>query len=203
MVDRRAEIHMRWGYTADRTEVATWAICRATGGKFSHCFPVFYVNGSPMYFESISKKDRTTKKTGARGPMELDNVTDWWRDKPLSRSFKLQPETGYLPFATDECWDAYDTAARAVRSVHYAHLQIMGNWITQRTGLRFACKWGSRFRWTCSEFCMLLVPARYLDYFSMRRLTVDDIVPSGTKLMSIESGTDAMLREEGALLDDS
>lgn len=187
---------MRYGYTANYAELATKAICRVSGGPYSHCFPIFYnEEHRPMYFESISKVDPHTHKTGVRGPYPLSNVVEWQAELPSHRRFTMQPLSGFLPLTTNEVGRAWKLLGASVHDIRYAPLQIIQNWLTQRTGLRISYKQGSIARWTCSETCVRILPARLWFWFDQLNVNADDIVPSGNKLMSVWAGTEAMLTE--------
>ena len=190
---------MRWGYTADTSQLATKLICRVTGGEYAHVFAVFYGEdcGRPIYFESISKRDPVTNKTGVRGPLLLDNVRDWRDRKPSTRRFWIQPEYGYLPFDDAECDAAYKTLAGAVHTITYAPTQIVRNWLRQRISLNFFWGIGSERSWTCSETCARITPPRLQHYFDLGRYNFDDITPSGPRLMSVERATAAMIADCG------
>jgi len=189
---------MRWGYTVDRSEIISRAICRITGGVFSHSFAIFYDDpdhaGAPYYFESIGKRDATTGKTGVRGPIALGNVQQWAQERPR-RLFALQPAEGFLPFTDEECRAAKAKLLAAVPRVSYAHSQILQNWLAQRTGVRVSFRFGSVDRWTCSETCVRVTPRRLDHFYGLPELSPDDIPPSGERLVSLWSGTQAMLRE--------
>lgn len=185
---------MRIGYTADHSEMITKVICHVTGGPASHCFPIFDLeDGEIVYFESISKKDKITGKTGVRGPYNIDNVHDWQRDKPASRTIEV---SDYLPFNNAECQNAYKIYLDAVPKIHYAYVQCANNWVERR--FRVYCHIGSRgkARWNCSETVVRGMPSRVWKYFQLLDSRADEIVPSGGNLISVRESVKAMLKSE-------
>ena len=184
-------LKIRYGFTADTLSLPTWAINRATGGKYSHCFIIFYNGTRPFYFESIATKDKKTGKTGVRGPYELRKVEDWALKS--HRRLLVYPNDGYLPLTTEECDKAYTMLCEAVHEIHYAHLQIVSNWFQQRlkTSLRFGA--GSRKRWTCSETATRVIPPRLWHHFQLQDYNADAVVPSGSKGVSVLDAAQAMM----------
>jgi len=185
---------MRWGYTSNRRELATWAIYRVTKGP-AHVFAIFY-NGSdnPLYFESIVKKDKATGKNGVRGPIALTNVQEWQEEEPLTREFHVQPEKGFLPFTEEEVDRAYWKLAAKVHTIKYASLQIVQNWLAARIGLDIRLWRKSPRKWTCAETCFNCIPDKYWKFYGLPYATADDMAPGGTVLPSIEDGTAKLLR---------
>lgn len=186
---------MKWGYTVDRGEFIPRLICRVTNGYFSHAFPIFYPDDAPpFYFESVWKKDAVTGKNGIRGPLPLSKVHVWIAEDHR-HAFALQPAdpNQYLPFTPEEVQRAHKMAQAAVGTVRYASAQILRNLITQRLGIRISSAWGSPNRWTCSEFCVRLIPGWAAKFFGWPNLTTDDIPPSGDRFISLWTGTEDLL----------
>jgi len=199
-------MQMRFGYTADTSEIATRCICRVTGGMYSHVFPVFYGGGQPIYFESIFKrcesideKDNRIMKSGVRGPLALSGVREWRDEEPRTRRFRLQPEYGYLPFTEEECDMSFKILAAAVHSVTYAPTQILRVWLKQRLHMNLYSGNGSKEDddWTCSETCARATPPSLQHYFDLGTFTFDMITPSGDRLMSVERATNEMIADIG------
>lgn len=191
---------MRWGYTVDRTQALSRAICHITGGPFSHVFPIFYPDygGAPVYYESCWKQDAKTGRDGVRGPVALDHVIEW-QQAAEHRLFALQPADGYLPFSPAQVRAAEQVVLSAVGRVRYARGQILQNWLAQRTGIRLAFRFGSTLAWTCSETCIRLVPLEYWPHFRLPDLSPDDIPPTGERLVSLWSGTQALIKAAGVI----
>jgi len=191
-------LRMRWGYTVDTGEFLSRMIAKITQDRWSHVFPVFYSDNhaEPYYYESIWSKDKDTGKTGVRGPRPLSKVWDWMQEDTSRHLHTMQPTTGFLPFTPTECEAAKSRLIAATYDVKYARSQIALNYLMQMTGIRLAFRLGSTRRWTCSETCVRVTPRRLQHYFGIPNLSADDIPPSGNKLVSVWSGTEAMLGTE-------
>lgn len=190
-------MRMRIGYTTDSTEILTKAICHVTGGPFSHTLPIFEESkGQPFYFESISKKDKKTGKTGLRGPYPIGNIRDWREEKPASRLFEITP---YLPLTDAECREAYNLYCWGVHEIKYAYVQCLNNWIERR--FRIYCHIGRRGhkRWNCSETVVRGMPSRLWKYFRLQDARADEIVPSGANLISVRECVKEMIQNEKAI----
>jgi len=187
---------MRIGYSVDADETVSQVICRVTGGKYAHTLIVFDevdqtgLKGS-FYFESISKKDPTTGKTGVRGPIPLNNLLEWQKEKPESRSVEF---SAHLPVDKDEIKEVWRKLQVAKRVVKYAYLQCANNWIERRLGLyiHFGRKRGVK-RWNCSETVIRILPCRFWIYFDLLDCRADDIVPSGSTMVSVHDGVRKLL----------
>ena len=187
---------MRIGYSVDADETVGQVICRVTGGPFSHTLIVFDdvdqtgLTGS-FYFESISKRDPNTRKTGVRGPIPLVNLLDWQKENPGSRSIEF---SAHLPMDKDELKDAWRKLQAAKRRIKYAYLQCANNWIESRLGIyiHFGRKRGVK-RWNCSETVIRILPSRFWIYFDLLDCRADDIVPSGSKMESVREGVRKLL----------
>jgi hypothetical protein len=179
---------MKFGFTADDGATVSQWIQKVTGGRFSHCLLIFSVGDSaPLYFESIAKEDPCTGKTGVRGPYPITRIREWVAESPERRRFVQLPDPGWLPLTDGEVWDAFIAAAAAVRTIGYAPLQIAQNWLAARTGIVLGDWRGSPGKWTCSEFCMRMMPARTWGAFGLPDVTADWIAPSGGRLPSVET----------------
>lgn len=180
--DRIKPVALRYGYTAIHWNPASWSIRSATGGLFSHTFPIFVMeDGSWEYFESLSTLDRRTGKTGVRGPYPISKV-EKWADSSNRRILDLsQPG---IPLSSEELQLAYQYAVWATLMIRYAHLQIASNWMLTRTGLSIVRPGRSEHRWTCSEFAARLLsvnPALAVSVFDIGNNSWNDVMPSGRR----------------------
>ena len=189
-------ISMQFGYTTDRRTLVGRAVCYVTAGPWSHCLTIFRGMGEPFYFESIGKWDKTTGKTGVRGPIPLKNLQDWVGEAP-GRSFATQPAgKATLPFAEAHCEAVYDMLCEAVHDIGYAYLQCANNWLESRTGIYIHIGHKlSRRDWTCSELCTHCIPSIWWKEYGLLYARADEIVPSGNQLLSLWDGTKAVLRQ--------
>ena len=191
---------MRFFFTGTN-DAASRLICRVTGGIYSHCGVVFYEHpdaekDAGFFFESRAKVflDAQTgqHKTGVRGPRHFDGIVDWAMDDPDTRRYEVLPLPGYLPVTASEAWESFHLLSAAVHRVKYAHLQIFQNWIAQRLRIRIGVGCGDNDRWTCSETCLLALPARLWPWYRVPRITQNQITPDGDKMASVYAGTSAM-----------
>jgi len=186
--------------TVDRKGLLSRLVRSASGGEFSHCLILFTTaKDEKIYFESINKRCANMggkDKTGVRGPIPLERLEEWLGESTERRARYLPAYGRYLPFTEDECEYMYKFLCAAARVVSYAHLQIIKNWISLRTGVNLKIASGSHKTWTCSETCMRVVPSRFWRYFDMLNYTADDVVPSGTRLPSIETGVENMMKDK-------
>jgi len=187
---------MGYGYSADASEAVTKAICHVTGGPFSHCFIVFYDdNGPAFYFESISKKDKSTGKDGLRGPIPIERLYEWRDKKPASRMVEL---SGVVPYTEDEVDAVYKFLCEHVHDVYYSRLNCFNNWVERRLHIYMHCTWfkrKDRVYWHCSQTCMNTVPDRFWSCFNMLKSKDSEVVPSGGNLVSIREGVKRILKE--------
>ena len=193
---------MRFWYIREFGRFVHDVIASATGGLWAHVGVAIYHGTDRLGFESTMTAyppcfGGGRPKTGLRGPFDFEEyLREWKADAPDKRSYMLQPYPAFLPLSDPEVEAIYDQLCSAVHSITYAHLQLPRNWIEQRTGLHLQFRFGSRAKWTCSETPARILPARVLDYYDLRDLCPDMIVPSGKKLMSVEAGTQAWIAAE-------
>ena len=192
---------MRFGYSVDRASLISRRICAVTGGDYAHCFVVFDESeGEPFYFESISKKVTHKSpagvdvwKNGVRGPIVLDNLIEWSKEKPTVRMYEI---SDYIPVTDNEARQSYRRLCAACHDIEYATLQCANNWIESRLGIYIATNWfkTSQTHWNCSEALMrTCIPVRYWDYYNMINVNANRIVPDGDKMTSIRHCTQKLL----------
>jgi hypothetical protein len=203
-------------YTADTRAISSWAICRASGGRLSHVLIMFTVHPDELriikpfcppgaiedildeqpgdkvrlYFESISKIDERTGKTGVRGPYSFNRVVAWrtegaytWLGHPRnSRTIEIQE----LPFITSEqAQIMMRLASNKVSRIEYAKVQIFRNWLGYRFGRGVPLNRRSRTRWTCVEFAVWLIAqvhcAWAIKHLDLGYILFDEYCPSGRR----------------------
>ena len=198
-------LYWRLGYTMDEDSFVNRRIRYITKGP-AHVFIHGYkaINGTAaedFYFESIWTKDPATGKTGVRGPIPLSNVIDWRAADPDNRTIEYQPKDGYLPLTQDEAWDAWHRLNQAVRTVKYAPLQLVQNWMARRLGIYIHKGIGSTSKWTCSETPLRagVIPARWWDIFNMLSLRADDMWPGGVGYQSLHAGVARVIAKHGTI----
>lgn len=190
---------VRFGYTRDRKSVLGRRISAITGGLYTHAVIIFYEGDSPVYFESSWSTNGNEKKNGVRGPYSIKKIEKWEAADQDSRLFITQPQFGYLPLTEAEALYAYNLACESVHTIKYSKIQLFKNWLAQRFYIHIHFGKGTPKRWTCSEFCLRLMPSRVWTYYEMLNLTADDVVPSGTKSMSLHAGTGRWITDKGTI----
>lgn len=183
---------LRVGFTTDIADPICLLVRRLTQGRFSHCFPIFSnVEDSDewLYFESHWKRDPVTGKSGVRGPLPFERVTDWCAENPTLHMFEHSEP---LPLSEAEVRAARDICAAAVPTIHYAKLQIGANWLEARTGI--SIEWRGSKRWTCSEHVCRCMPPRLWDCFDLLNVSANRIAPCGIRMASVETAVERMLK---------
>jgi len=124
------------------------AIRLFTRGKWSHSLIRFDKdNGSSVYYESYWLKDKTTGKTGVRGPIPYDNFLDWAAEGDSNRFIeqRLYLTSKQVSAALTFCNDSSG-------QIGYANIQLLQNLKTLITGFAPHTRLASRNKLTCSEF---------------------------------------------------
>jgi len=173
----------------------SWAIKSATGSDWPHVAVVYQQGESEYYYESMSNKVYVTnclgvtiRKNGVRGPLALQNLEEWVDREPKKRRIQYLPSDCWLPVSAEEAMRAHSILAEAAHRVRYPKAQILRNWLALRLNIHVQWGVGSSDKWTCSETCGRAVPPRARHYFTMGVIPMDQLVPAGVRLPSVESG---------------
>jgi hypothetical protein len=191
-------------FTADTRSLISLPIMSSTGGKYAHTgilftcssheFLVLQVNNPDVdwsnipttvdnkcrfYFESVSRKDAITKKSGVRGPYPLHQICKWHHENPKTHKFEL------LNINCDNIDSMIPFLITATREIKYAYGQIWRNWLTFRWRKGTPLHKRSSDKWTCSETVARTV-AHADGKFAVRVLKLgeflfDDYAPSSSK----------------------
>jgi hypothetical protein len=157
----------------------SWAIRRVTKGKYNHALIVFELdNGKQVYFESYWHVDKTTGKTGLRGPVPIQELKDWV-GKKKKRAFVIQ----WMPYGSSQSARAYQFLEEGVKTVEYPLGQIVSNARTMLFGSGMRLKKVTPYDWTCSETCARTVahidPETAVKHLKVGDVLFDMIPPSG------------------------
>jgi len=192
-------------YTADMMSLISLAIMSAARGRFAHTGLLFTAtqdeweelckehsmlkssavrSGSDghfrFYFESVSKRDKITGKTGARGPYPFSKLADW---KGASSHRRLDIQD--IPLCDKGAQRAVKRAIWAVPRIKYAYKQIWRNWLELRWGEGTPLRKRAEDRWTCVEFnveCIASASARYaIKQLRLGRLLFVEYAPSSSR----------------------
>ena len=176
-------------YTAIRRNFVSWIIRRVTGGPYSHVGIYFVDHRAPhdVYFESHWDKWEKNGKSGVRGPLPLVKLQAWGATDSR-HILKIQDA---LPVTEDEALDMFVALDDATRSIHYARLQLLKNWVRARLGLMWYWGHGSDRHWTCSETAVRVLPARLWSHYGIPDKIADGIMPSGVN--GVYEATEALL----------
>lgn len=190
-------------FTTDKHSIISIAILTSTGGEYSHCGLLYTCNpfeflklktiysyidwreieqepdgNYRFYFESISKKDERTGKTGVRGPYSFSKLLDW-RRASKSRHLML------VDINCKNIEAAIPILYNATKKIRYAPYQIWRNWLALRWGKGVPFKKRSSRRWTCSEAIVLITsiidPAYAVRVFRLGHWLFDEYSPSSCK----------------------
>lgn len=188
-------------YSRDLKEALNDGICLITGGYYPHCSVRFEKDdGSVVYFESIFKTDKTTRKNGLRGPIPIQNLLDW-KDESSFHKVYLQP---WLPVTSAQAKAAYDYLLAHVPLIKYASLQLGKNAryaITKRWTIN---RKGSANVWQCAETVgralMVADASIVINFLGIGDVVLDMLVPSGKRGIGLFERTEAILRGHGSLV---
>ncbi len=191
-------------FTANTRSLISLPIMSSTGGKYAHTGILFtcsyhdllvlQVNNPSVdwsdiptdtdgkcrfFFESVSKKDKVTKKSGVRGPYPLHVLCKWVHRSPKTHKFEL---------VDINCLNVEDMIPFLVTATHriqYAYRQIWRNWLTFRWKKGTPLAKRSALKWTCSETVARTI-AHVDPKFAIRVLRIgsyiwDEYAPSSKK----------------------
>lgn len=196
--------YLTLGFTDDASCLVSKAIRAVTGGP-SHAL-VLVTEIKPgghaerYYFESIGKVDKSTHKSGMRGPIPLAHLVGWVAEKK-SRSFVTVPDVGYLPLSQEEAAAAVANLRDAVPVIHYARSQIVRNFVAATIKTRLTFGDGSPLAWTCCEAPIrcAVFPARWAFCVDLRDVNADEMWPGGPSRYSLMAAAQRVVREFGTI----
>lgn len=191
-------------FTANTRSLVSLPIMSSTGGKYAHTgilftcnyhdFLVLQVNNPSVdwsdiptdtdgkcrfYFESVSKKDVITKKSGVRGPLPLNKLCKWHHRSPKTHKFML------LDIHCCNQEDMIPFLITATSDIKYAFRQIWRNWLTFRWNKGTPLSKRSADKWTCSETVARTVahadPKYAIRVLKVGKFLYDDYAPSSPK----------------------
>lgn len=165
--------------TGDVEAEVSNAITRVTGSVYSHALISFRDSAHELdecYFESIWKNREHDRDPGVRGPIEIQNLYDWWWTPASTRHvFRFDVD---MPHAEAE--RAYAYALECAMSVAYAPLQLVGLLMTLNLPLVVGPREASVDAMTCSEFvARCLSPDIQVRYLRIGQFTYDYVIPAG------------------------
>jgi len=196
---------LKLGFTDDRSLLTSKTIRKVTGGPSHVLVEVFEVTDGGRhdhyYFESMATVDKTTHKNGVRGPLPASKLAAWLAEKPASRTLVEVPGNGYLPLTQEEAAAAVSHMKDATRLIHYAGLQLVGNFVAATLKTRLTFGSGSPLKWTCCEMPVRtrVLPPRWWDLLGLDNVNADELWPGGSSQFSLMAGVFRVIEKHGAL----
>jgi hypothetical protein len=148
-------------------------------GPYAHAGIAFHFSGSP-HDDFFVDCRAVVNEESAQSGLSVKTPLDIYRTQAAHHAAHVETVLMPLDLSESEIADTIGLYHRFYPWVRYGGAQLFSNWIAARTPFYISRRQSCRFRWTCSEAVVRLMPVRIqTEIFHIGEFRFDEYLPSG------------------------